>query len=455
MSSVTQIEAAIQTVFEEANVLAREIGVVQRVYPGKFDGKKLAGTLILGQMQRGSISLSDLASFATHLGATVSSQAIDQRYGMPVALWLHELLLTTFSQVVAADPVAVPLLERFSEVIVEDSSTFSLPDELETLWQGCGGNESGTRSAFKWQVRWDLLTGSLSGQDVSDGRVPDTQLAKGESPLEKGSVRIVDLGYFDGGQFQQDIKEGGHLFTRLKVGSVKLFDEDGEPLDVLAWVQAHASEKPAQAWVQVSATHRLPMRLIAIPVPEEVAIKRQAALRRRAQKHSRPVNQRLLDLAQWTLLLTTIPQEMVSIREALILLRLRWQIELLFKLVKKEGEVLLSRSEKPWHRLCDLYAKLIGMLIVHWHVIVGCWQIASRSMVKASGAIRSRIVLLARALGGKQDLHEAICDLLEGLEGCRMSKRKKHPSSFQLLMSCSPSEDDPLFFALGGSDCFT
>lgn len=455
MSSVTQLEQAIQTVFEWANVLAREIGVVQRIYPGKFDGKKLAGTLVLGQIQRGSISLSDLASFATHLGAKVSSQAVDQRYGMPTALWLHQLLLVAFSQVVAADPVALPLLERFSAVIVEDSSTFSLPDELETLWQGCGGNQSGTRSAFKWQVRWDLRTGALCRQDVADGRMPDTCLAQGEPPLVKGSVRIVDLGYFDCGQFHQDIQEGGHFFTRLKAGGVKLFDEEGEPLEVLSWVQAHASGQPAQTWVQVSATHRVRARLIAIPVPEEVAIKRQADLRRRAQKHSRPVNQTLLELTQWTLLLTTIPEEELSIRQALILLRLRWQIELLFKLVKKEGQVLLSRSEKPWHRLCDLYAKLIGMLIVHWHVIVGCWQIPSRSMVKAAAAIRSRIVLLALAVGGKRDLHEAMGDLIEGLDGCRMSKRKLHPSSFQLLMSCSHSETDPLFLAPGGSDCFT
>jgi hypothetical protein len=148
---------------------------------------------------------------------------------------------------------------------------------------------------------------------------------------------IFALGYFDCGQFQQDIQEGGHLFTRLKVGSVKLFDERGEPLDVLTWVQAHASREPAQAWVQVSATHRVRARLIAIPVSEEMAIKRRADLRRRAQKHSRPVNEHLLELAHWTLVSTTIPQGELSIREALILLRLHWQIELLFKLFKKEG----------------------------------------------------------------------------------------------------------------------
>lgn len=453
MSSVTQIEEAIQTVFEHAKILAREIGFVQRVYPGKFDGKSFAATLVLGQMQRGSVSFSDLAHFATHLGVKVTGQAIDERYGMPAALFLQEVLMLAFTQVVAADPVAIPLLKRFEAVIVEDSSTFSLPDELEALWQGCGGNQSGTRSAFKWQVRWDLLRGSITGQALQDGRVPDTRSALKGQPLLKKSVRVVDLGYFDCGQFRQEAEEGSYIFTRFKVGRVKLFDERGEPMDLLAWVRLHASQEPAQCWVQVSATHQLKARLMVVPVPEEVAIKRQADLRRKAQKHSRPVNEELLELAHWTIVITTIPEEDLSISEAMILLRLRWQIELLFKLFKKEGQVAISRSQKPWHRLTDLYAKLLGMLIVHWQMIVGCWHIENRSMVKASQAIRSQIVLLAKALGGKLDLHWVLCEITEGLEGCHMTRRKKRPSSFQLLMTCSSSPSGSQPISPGGPPC--
>lgn len=195
MSSVTQIEAAIQHVFDQANDLARQTGFVQRVYPGKFDGKSFAATLVLGQIQPGEVSLSQLAHFATHLGVKVTGQGIDERYGKQAALFLQELLQVAFTQVVAADPVAIPLLERFEAVIVEDSSTFSLPDELEEIWHSCGGNRSGTRSAFKWQVRWDLVRGSLCGQALQDGRVPDTRSALGAVPLWKKSVRIVDLGY--------------------------------------------------------------------------------------------------------------------------------------------------------------------------------------------------------------------------------------------------------------------
>ena len=68
-------------------------------------------------------------------------------------------------------------------------------------------------------------------------------------------------------------------------------------------------------------------RLIAVPVPEEVAV----------------MDDSPHDLCQWTIVLT-IPQEELNVQEALVLLRLRWQVELLFKLWKQVGHADESRS---------------------------------------------------------------------------------------------------------------
>src|SRR5262249_42082028 len=156
--------------------------------------------------------------------------------------------------------------------------------------------------------------------------------------------------------------------------------------------------------VQVSASRRVRARLMAFPVPEEVAIKRQADLARKAQKHSRKVNPTQAELAHWTLLITNVPIELLSVHEALILLQARWQIELLYKLWKQYAQADTSRSENPYRLLCDIYAKLTGMVIVHWLMIIGCWQIPNRSMVKAATAIRRQVNLITRALNGRGDL---------------------------------------------------
>lgn len=328
---------------------------MQRVRPGKFTGASLAETMVLGLIQNGEVSLADLAHFATHMQVQVTPQAIEERFSQKAATFLQALLTVAFPQVVAAEPVAIPLLQRFREVIVEDRSAFGLPDVLKAVWAGCGGSSTqGTQAAFKIEVRWDLLTGAFKGLALQDGRQPDTRSPLKEQRRGAKSVRNADLGSFDTAQFEQEVAAGEYFFSRLRHGSRHLFEEHGQPLDLPTRLHEQAAAAPYQCWVQVGASRRVWARLIAIPVPEEVAIKRQTALKRKAQKHSRKVSERLLDLSRGTLLLTNIPEEELSIAEALILLRLRWPIELLFKLWKQSGQADTSRSQQPWHLLCDL-----------------------------------------------------------------------------------------------------
>ena len=434
MNSVTQLEKAIKSVLQDhANRAGLSTGLIKRVR--EFTGATFAQTMILGQMQKGEITMSDLASFAKQVGVNVSAQAIDKRFTEKTATFFAELLNATFTQVVTADPVAIPLLERFSEVIVEDSTTLSLPDDLEKIWQGCGNATESAKSAFKVQVRWDLLSGGFKGQALTDGRVPDTKSPLRLNRRQRRSVRIIDLGYFDTHQLQKDDEEDEYWISRLKVGgSLQLFDEAGDPLDLYALLCTFAGSTSYECIIQVSATTRLRARLIAYPVPEEVVIKRQESHYRKAQKHSRKPSKKLLDLCGWTLVITNIPAEELSHQEALVLLRARWQIELLFKLWKQYAQADISRSENSWHILCDFYAKLIGMIIVHWMMIVGCWSVPSRSMVKAAKDIRQQIILIARALAGRDDLYQILQEITQGLDRCRIDKRKKHPNTFQLLL---------------------
>jgi len=258
---------------------------------------------------------------------------------------------------------------------------------------------------------------------------------------QKRSLRIADLGYFDTAIFEQESEAGEYWISRVKVGNLQIFDEHGNRLDLPTFLAQKAVDHSYECHVQVSATRRLPARLIAFPVPEEVAVKRQADNARKAQRHSRQVNPTLQALAHWTLLITNVPIELLSAHEALVLLRARWQIELLYKLWKQYAQADTSRSENRWRLLCDLYAKLIGMIIVHWLMIVGCWQIPHRSMVKAAQAIRRQVNLIARALNGRDDLNCVLQEITEELDRCSQNCRKKYPNTSQLLFD-PPSPDE-------------
>ena len=141
-----------------------------------------------------------------------------------------------------------------------------------------------------------------------------------------------------------------------------------------------------------------------------------------------------LALCDWTLMVTNVPT--LSVDEALALTRTRWQIELLFKLWKQHGRIDEWRSTKPFRILCELYAKLVAMVIQHWMILVSCWNYPDKSLVKASQTIRSYAPMLACAMSGVI----AISVVLEQVSsciaaGCRMNTRRKRPNNYQLLIN--------------------
>jgi IS4 transposase len=92
---------------------------------------------------------------------------------------------------------------------------------------------------------------------------------------------------------------------------------------------------------------------------------------RRLGLEARQPCEEVLYLAGWTLVVTNVPRARLSLPEALVLLRLRWQIERLFRLWKEHGHIDDWRSKKPWRILAELYGKLCAMLIQQWLIQEG------------------------------------------------------------------------------------
>jgi hypothetical protein len=145
-----------------------------------------------------------------------------------------------------------------------------------------------------------------------------------------------------------------------------------------------------------------------------------------------------LALLDWNLFVTNVPAEKLSVREVWVMARLRWQIELLFKLWKSQGQLDTSRSHKPYRILCEVYAKLLGLLLQQWVLITTAWRYPNRSLVKASKTIRA----FALTLGCALPACDRVCEVLATIQRClaagaRLNTRKTAPNAYQLLLSCS------------------
>ena len=113
------------------------------------------------------------------------------------------------------------------------------------------------------------------------------------------------------------------------------------------------------------------------------------------------------------------------------------QVELVFKVWKSAGHLAHSRSDKPWRVLCEVYAKLLGLLVQHWLLVTSLWRYPDRSAWKAAQTLRKHAVALASAfVAGVAALEAALQVVQRTLAaGCRLNKRKKAPCTFQLLLA--------------------
>jgi hypothetical protein len=206
---------------------------------------------------------------------------------------------------------------------------------------------------------------------------------------------------------------------------------------VLTWLAQQASHRIDQC-VEITA-QRLACRIIAFRVPPSVAEERRKRVREaaKARKNSQ-LKPQTLALCDWTILVTNLPFDRFTPDDICCLQRLRWQIELLFKLWKNGLSLDEWRSQNPHQILSEVYAKLLLALIQHWCLLLGCWSYENRSLVKACQALRKHAFHLLAVLPHFSALLQALCLILPTLTRCTVQKRKTRPATFQILGRASP-----------------
>ena len=415
MSSIAQVSDALKRVLtERAKELERETGFVERS-TAQLDGPTFVQTTVFGWMDTPEASYAQLRHVAASLGVPVSTQAVEQRFGAESAALLREVLQEAVKEVLTSEVSAPELLSRFNGVYVQDGTIISLPAELHDEWRGCGGStpEAG-QSSMRVQVRIDLAQGGMQGPWLQEGRAAERSGEAHEAPLPQGCLYNVDAGYFTLGEMRAHGKAGRSWLTTANAGTL-LIDERGQCWDLVSFLGAQRGDE-VDVQVLLGKRERLPVRLIARRVSPEHAERRRAKANRSVEGKAKGV------------------QEVLSIDEALVLARCRWQIELCWKLWKQVGKVDTWRSAKPYRILTEIYAKLLGCLITHWHTLIECWQAPNRSMVKARQVMQWMAPVLALGVAGVIPLETMVQYTSHTMaSGCTVNARQKRPAAYQLV----------------------
>ena len=437
MITIPRMAKVLRKVFEtDARELARSMGVIQR--ERKLHGTTLILVLVLGWLHNPQAGPSALARFAGTLGVQISKQGIEEHWTYRTAEWLYEVLLRAIGCMLSAQAVAVPLLRRFAGVYLEDGSSVVLPDALERYWRGCrGGNgaSEGTKAGVKLTLRLDLLHGTLQGPMLQDGRAHESKSLVQSIPLVQGVLWIADMGYFALVRLAQLSQAGVYFLMPLKDGVVMWLE--GKRADLLSVLQARGAAEQEYE-VYLGAAKQVKCRVVARRATEEQVKRRHKQQDEYARKHGTEVSQRQRDWARWTIVITNVPAALLTLAEAFVLLRCRWQIELLWKLWKMQGMVDEWHTKNDERILCEVYAKLLGLLLQHWVMLLTCWDDPHRSWITVSELVRDQTVVLAHGFCGRLSLTQAVrlmCEAIIQAAGRSIAGRSDRPSTSRLLLA--------------------
>jgi hypothetical protein len=432
--SVTQVMEQYQSILEEeVREIAWETGAVKR--EGKLDAATLTQMTIFGCWQDPEIRLSGLAQIGGRREVYVTESAISQRFTPECAAMFLKVMQRLAEVGLEGEKVDIPLLKQFSAVIVEDSTSTTLPTELAEVWLGCGGGEGTSEAGVKAFVQWDVLKGRILGPRLSNARMNDHKTPFAIEELPEGSVYIADLGFFAIERFFQIAKgkKGKRYFVSRLQSKTNLYNRRGHRIN-LSGILPQQVGQVRELGVVLGQKNGLLARLIMVKVPEEVAKERQERICRKAKKNGDSPSDEILELAHWTIVITNIPRKRASYAEILVLLRLRWQIERLFRLWKEDGKIDEWRTKNKDRILCEFYAKMCAMIIQQSLIQEGCWLDPLRSIVKAADSLRRECnrIMVAFYKGNLENTVQSILHTL--LSGCRIDRRSAYPSTAQLLL---------------------
>ena len=458
---IDTLDERLKQVFSRiATEVAFESGLIRR--QRILTGQGYARGLVFGWLAQPDASYSQLQEMLALQGCEMTAQAVEQRLGQEQSVTFFERLLSaSLSHCLCAQPVETSVFEQFEGVYLQDGTLISLPKELKERYKGFGGRtqESGL-SAMRIQVRLNLANGAMQGPWLQEAVECEREGAGSlqQQPLPANALYVVDS-HYPTLKVMQEMSQAGQWFLTHMKADMQVF-EQGVQYSLPQFLHKYDAQSIIDQQIEIGASKqtRQKVRLLAFRVSEPRAQQRREQVNQNTKKrrkgsrgevqvgkkrekgsqeakatHRHRPGKKRIELAAWTILLTNVPGERLTPQQARTIMRARWQIELLWKLWKQQGLLDLWRSEKPARILSEIFAKLLGLMVQHWVILVGCWQAPDRSMVKASRVVRLLAISYALALDGPISSVQVLDVSKRAMRRCRLDQSRQHPSTACLL----------------------
>lgn len=420
--------------------LGKETQFVQR--QSKLTAEVFVQTLVTSQFMDPQMSLEGLCDLMRKKQVTLTKQALHERFNAQASLLLSRLFEQAVVLFRQQQLGGIDLLAGFSAVEIQDSTYISLPRALEALFPGYGGVAS--TAGMKIQVLFNYTQSCIDQAYVTGARVNDQSFDCHLQALKTGVLYLQDLGYFKLASLRKIAAAGSYYITRY-LSNTFVADEHGNRLDLVKELQSYQGSVFCRKVILGQGTRAVPLcRLVATRLPQEDVQKRRNRLIEEARKKRNYFpSAALLALAEWSIYVTNVPEEMLTDEQIGMIYRLRWQVELFFKLCKSHAGLAQLTSQNPHRVLCGIYAKLISVVLMLYFCQPIRWQEKQEiSFDKAYQQMRYYAESFLASFASLYRIKQWLTDFMSGLKQFALKDkcRKKRLLSYQWLMNATAQE---------------
>lgn len=394
-----------------------------------------------------------LSGIVDSLKINITKQAIDKHFNKQSHVFLQEIL-SIFLNICVVRKLDSKYLKAFSKVIICDSTWIRLHQELKNVFSSFGGSCS---DAFcKIQLSYNLLINQIDSIKLTKCTKNDsTYSVELLKTLKKGSLLLVDLGYFSSSFFSKVHANGAYFISRLKSG-VKIFNPTTQKeIDILKLLKStKVPNFEFDILLGINQGLALPVRLIGSRVPKTIAEQRRRKCKNKDGRIKNP-KKITLELCDWTLIITNTQAELIPAEQVYILYGLRWQIEIIFKQLKSILQIHKINTRNKDRVRTEIYGKLIAATIItkmHGSLNIQSWNESKEeiSIDKFFKRIQERMFTFVLFI--QDSLSKAIKFLMSEvnkfIRNCIKFKQRSRMTSLQSLHSFPRLDFQKIFLPL-------
>lgn len=350
--------------------MARETGFCKR--KSKIDPSVFFDLLMydIGSGKPGSLSQMTIEALSEH-DIVVSKQGIDKKFNDETLVFLKCLIEKQLS-VKLDQQIEAGWLSSFNRVIIKDGTRFDLPEEYKDHLSGSGGSASKAGACI--QFEYDFKSGHINYLDITASSRPDVKDAiEILDTVAQSDLVIRDLGYYAFDSFVNISDKGAFYISRLRP-KANVYEMNDGKLERLDFKKLYAKMKKKKLCrmdklVFIGSTEKMPVRLSIELMPDAVYEQRIRKTIKIQQKKGYQTSEDYKFMCRFNLFITNVPEELLPIEIISSLYRIRWQIELVFKIWKSIIGIQHTTKMKYTRWLCLLYVKLL-IMVINWNIIM-------------------------------------------------------------------------------------